>query len=582
MPSQVLTVFQEQQKMNKSQSFGDHSTPRMSPELLHDVLLNTFAVLPLLMALPCSRSCHTAKCAGQGSVSFKDVTVDFTWDEWLQLTSMQRTLYRDVMLENYSHLVSVGYCISKPEVIFKLEQGEEPWPLERAFPCQSDPVTLLKTRTLLSDAFIPNYRSQENQDKHLWRVSLINKKTLTNKRDNVFRKTPCQYDLHGMNLKNVSESIISDKNHSSKNSNEINACGKLLLDNNQENTHPGKKSDEHNQDGKSLSHNEDPTGQQKIQPLGPPVEGHECGAAVLTEAAIITPQRTQTEGKPQDYKEQGENTSDKSTLKVQQEIHTRENHSEVNKHEKSTLFKHQEVNVEEETHESNENDNSSKKSHLTQLHKTHMGGRTFECSHCKKSFYQESHLTQHQKTHTREEQCESNKCGKTFQKSQPTDPQKTHTGEKPHECDKAPEKSAITDQQRTQSEKKLHVCNECKKSFRHSSALNVHQRIHTGEKLYQCKDCGKSFYAKSNFSHHQRTHTGEKPYECKDCVKSNLTKHQKTHTGEKPFKCNECGKTFSQKSQFADHQRTHTGEKPYECKTCGKSFCMKSTLMVHQ
>uniref|UniRef100_A0A8C0DPV5 KRAB domain-containing protein n=1 Tax=Balaenoptera musculus TaxID=9771 RepID=A0A8C0DPV5_BALMU len=75
-----------------------------------------------------------------------DVTVDFTWDEWLQLTCMQRTLYRDVMLENYSHLVSVGYCISKPEVVFKLEQGEEPWPLERAFPCRSDPGELVIIR----------------------------------------------------------------------------------------------------------------------------------------------------------------------------------------------------------------------------------------------------------------------------------------------------------------------------------------------------------------------------------------------------------------------------------------------------
>ncbi|KAM9206808.1 zinc finger protein 782-like isoform 2-T2 [Dugong dugon] len=42
----------------------------------------------------------------------------------------QRTLYRHVMLENYSHLISVGYCITKPEVIFKLERGEEPLSLE--------------------------------------------------------------------------------------------------------------------------------------------------------------------------------------------------------------------------------------------------------------------------------------------------------------------------------------------------------------------------------------------------------------------------------------------------------------------
>ncbi|KAM9180355.1 zinc finger protein 81 [Dugong dugon] len=64
------------------------------------------------------------------SVSFEDVTVDFSREEWRHLDSAQRRLYRDVTLENYSHLLSVGYQVPKPEVIFKLEQGEEPWTLE--------------------------------------------------------------------------------------------------------------------------------------------------------------------------------------------------------------------------------------------------------------------------------------------------------------------------------------------------------------------------------------------------------------------------------------------------------------------
>ncbi|XP_027715861.1 zinc finger protein 570-like isoform X1 [Vombatus ursinus] len=169
-----------------------------------------------------------------------------------------------------------------------------------------------------------------------------------------------------------------------------------------------------------------------------------------------------------------------------------------------------------------------------------------------------------------EELYEFNECGRAFDKrSNLTECQQIHSGEKPIELSKC-EKETLIRHQEIPTRVKLFECKECGKSFREKRYLQSHQRTHTGEKPFECNECGKAFSVRQNLSRHQRIHIGLRPFQCNECgkafrMKDHLKMHQRTHTGEKPFECNKCEKAFSHRGSLSRHQRIHTAVKPFEC-----------------
>ncbi|KAM9099829.1 zinc finger protein 69 isoform X2 [Sarcophilus harrisii] len=107
---------------------GRGSPPPPPPQLL---------LLSCLPGAPPARSMApgpTAAAVLQGSVTFRDVSVDFSREEWGHLSPSQKQLYREVMLENYRNLICLGLAMYKPDVICQLERREAPGMSEGAVP----------------------------------------------------------------------------------------------------------------------------------------------------------------------------------------------------------------------------------------------------------------------------------------------------------------------------------------------------------------------------------------------------------------------------------------------------------------
>ncbi|XP_069921794.1 zinc finger protein 10 isoform X2 [Oryctolagus cuniculus] len=525
----------------------------------------------------------------QTLVTFKDVLVDFTKEEWKLLDTVQQMIYKDVMLENYKNLLSLGHPLPKPDVILRLEKGEEPWLVERGFRCKahSDSETEVEIKSSVSSRNISKDeqccdikmegtsgndlwylsleevwkcedqvdRYQQNQERHLRQVAFTQKKLLSQER-------VCESGKYGGSCLLPAQLVLREYFHR-RDSNPKSLKRDLVCS----------------------DHQESPAG-----------HSDECGQTFCQNIHLMQFARTHTGEKA--YECAKDNSLNHGTsLGITKVIH-REKPYECKQCGKcfswrSNLTRHQLIHTGEKPYECKECGKSfSRSSHLIGHQKTHTGEEPYECKECGKSFSWLSHLVTHQRTHTGDKLYTCNQCGKSFvHSSRLIRHQRTHTGEKPYECPECGksfrQSTHLLLHQRTHVRVRPYECNECGKSYSQRSHLVVHHRIHTGLKPFECKDCGKCFSRSSHLFSHQRIHTGEKPYECHDCGKSfsqssALIVHQRIHTGEKPYECCQCGKAFIRKNDLIKHQRIHVGEETYKCNQCGIIFSQNSPFIVHQ
>ncbi|XP_072010585.1 uncharacterized protein [Engystomops pustulosus] len=59
-------------------------------------------------------------------VTFDDAAIYFSEEQWQNLEDVQKKIYKDLIKEIYETMLALGYRIPKPEIVSRIERGEEP------------------------------------------------------------------------------------------------------------------------------------------------------------------------------------------------------------------------------------------------------------------------------------------------------------------------------------------------------------------------------------------------------------------------------------------------------------------------
>ncbi|XP_059108252.1 zinc finger protein 431-like [Peromyscus eremicus] len=172
----------------------------------------------------------------QNTVTYNDVHVDITQEEWALMDPSQRNLYKDVMLETFMNLTAIGYNWEDLEVEEHCQNSRKHGRRERSHTTEKSSEHTQCGQVFVHHSHPPRYKEIHTGDQHY------------------------EYNQYGKVFAYPTHIQVHKRTHAGEKPYECNQCGKAFARHStlqlHERTHTGEKPYECNQCGKAFHEEE--------------------------------------------------------------------------------------------------------------------------------------------------------------------------------------------------------------------------------------------------------------------------------------------------------------------------------------